>query len=151
MRKQLKSFGAAFAGIWHAVRSEGHLRFHIVAACYVIAFSFFYDLSKAQWAVLLLLIGSILAAEFFNTAIENACDVVTKDYNRHIKIAKDCAAAAVLILSIAAVVVAFIFYFDIARIQYIIMFFASRPWLLILFVLSLIISVAFIGKFKTKK
>ena len=151
MKKQLKSFGAAFVGIWHAVRSEGHLRFHIVAAVYVIAFSFFYDLSKAQWALLLLLIGAILAAEFINTAIENACDAVTKEYNKHIKTAKDCAAAAVLILSIAAAVVAFIFYFDIERIQYIIMFFMSRPWLLILFLISIIISVAFIGKFKIKK
>lgn len=151
MRKQLKSFKAAFVGIGYAIKSEGHLRFHLVAAFYVIAFSFFYDLSKIQWAVLLLLIGAILAAELFNTAIENACDLVTDEYDKRIKIAKDCSAAAVLILSIAAVVVAFIFYFDISKIQYIFKFFISRVWLLILFLFSLIISVAFIGGFKFKK
>lgn len=151
MKKQLKSFKAAFVGIWSAVRSEGHLRFHLVAACYVIAFSFFYDLSKAQWAVILLLISAIIAAELFNTAVENICDLVTKEQNEHIRIAKDVSAAAVLVLSFAAVITAFLFYFDIARIQYIAMYFISRPWLLILFVLSLIISVVFIGKFKTKK
>ncbi|MCR5653250.1 MAG: diacylglycerol kinase family protein [Ruminococcus sp.] len=151
MRKQLMSFGAAFSGIWNAVRSEGHLRFHLVAAVYVIVFSFFYDLSKSQWAVLLFLIGSIIAAELFNTAIENVCDLVTKKRNSHIKTAKDVSAAAVLILSAVAVAIAFVFYFDIVRIQYIAAFFISRPWLLILFVLSLIISVVFIGGFKFKK
>ena len=112
MKKQLKSFKAAFAGIWSAVKSEAHLRFHLVAACYVIAFSFFYELSKAQWAVLLLLIGAVIAAELFNTALENVCDLVTKERDEHIKIAKDASAAAVLVLSIAAVVVAFVFFFD---------------------------------------
>ena len=150
MKKQLKSFKAAFVGIYNAVKSEGHLRFHLVAAFYVIVFSLFYDLSKAQWSILLLLIGAIIAAELFNTAVENVCDLVTKDYDRHIKNAKDCSAAAVLVLSAAAVVVAFIFYFDIAKIQYIIQFFISRVWLLILFVFSLIISVVFIGRFKNK-
>ncbi|MBR1731001.1 MAG: diacylglycerol kinase family protein [Ruminococcus sp.] len=151
MKKQLKSFRAAFVGIWDAVKSEGHLRFHLVAACYVIAFSFFYDLSKAQWAILLLLIGAIIAAELFNTAVENVCDLVTKEYNEHIKTAKDVSAAAVFVLAVFAVAVAFIFYFDIERIQYIIQFFISRVWLLILFVFSLIISVVFIGWFKKKK
>ena len=117
----------------------------------MIAFSFFYDLSKAQWAILLLLIGAIIAAELFNTAVENVCDLVTKEYNEHIKTAKDVSAAAVFVLAVFAVAVAFIFYFDIERIQYIIQFFISRVWLLILFVFSLIISVVFIGWFKKKK
>ena len=151
MKKQLKSFKAAFVGILSAIKSEGHLRFHLVAAFYVIVFSFFYNLSKAQWAVVLLLIGAIIAAEFFNTAIENVCDLVTKEYNERIKIAKDVSAAAVLVLSIVAVAAAFIFYFDLQRIQFIAMFFLARPWLLILFVISLIMSVVFIGKFKSKK
>lgn len=151
MKKQLKSFGAAFRGIFNAVKTEGHLRFHLVAACYVTAFSFFYDLSAAQWAVLIFIIGSIIAAELFNTAIENVCDLVTEKYNEHIRIAKDFAAAAVLVLSAAAVVTAFVFYFDIDKIQYIAQYFISRPWLLILFVLSLIISVVFIGWFKAKE
>ena len=150
MKKQLKSFKAAFAGIGNAIKSEGHLRFHLVAAFYVIIFSFFYDLSKAQWAVLLLLIGAIIAAELFNTAVENMCDLVTKEYNERIKTAKDVSAAAVLVLSFAAAAVAFIFYFDLDRIWYIALYFTARPWLLILFVFSLIISVVFIGKFKNK-
>lgn len=152
MKKQLKSFKAAFVGIADAVKSEGHLRFHLVAACYVIVFSIcFYNLSAAQWAVLLLLIGAVIAAEFFNTAIENVCDLVTREQNEHIRIAKDVSAAAVLVLSAVAVAVAFIFYFDLDKISFIFQYFISRPWLLILFLLSLIISVVFIGKFKTKK
>ena len=154
MKKQLKSFKAAFSGVFNAVRSEAHLRFHLVAACYVIVFSiFFYNLSAAQWVVLLLLIAAVIAAELFNTAVENVCDLVTKDFDKRVKAAKDASAAAVLVLSAAAVAAAFIFYFDLEKIRFIALFFVSRPPLLILFVLSFIISVAFIGgyKFKNKK
>ena len=151
MKKQLKSFGAAFAGIYRAIRSEAHLRFHIVAAFYVVYIGQFYGFSAVQWAVLAVLIGAVIAAELFNTAVESLCDRVTEDYDPRVKAAKDCSAAAVLVLSIAAVAVAFLFFFDLDRIYAVLMFFASRVWLLILFVLSLIISVVFIGFFKDKK
>ena len=148
MRKQLKSLKAAFEGFFNSVKSEGHLRFHLVAAFYVILFSFFYDFTAAQWALVLLLIGVIIAAELVNTALENACDAVTEDYNPFIKAAKDACAAAVLVLSVFAVIIAFILYFDLDRFYAIYLFFINRVWLLILFVVSLIMSLVFIGKFK---
>ena len=148
MKKQLKSFKAAFEGFFDSVKSEGHLRFHLVASFYVILFSFFYDFSAAQWAVLLLLIGAIFSAELINTAIENACDRITGEIDPKIKAAKDASAAAVLVLAIFAVAIAFVFYYDLGKLYEIYLFFINRVWLLILFVISLIMSVVFIGKFK---
>ncbi len=148
MKKQLKSFKAAFEGFFDSVKSEGHLRFHLVASFYVILFSFFYDFSAAQWAVLLLLIGAIFSAELINTAIENACDRITGEIDPKIKAAKDASAAAVLVLAIFAVAIAFVFYFDLGKLYEIYLFFINRVWLLILFAISLIMSVVFIGKFK---
>ncbi len=50
--------------------------------------------------------------ELVNTAIEHACDAVTRDCNAHIKLAKDMAAGAVLAASIAAVAVAALFFLN---------------------------------------
>lgn len=144
MKHQLDSFRVAIRGIWYSIKSESHMRFHIIAGTYVIIFSFFFQLSKTQWAVILFLIASILAAEIFNTCIEEICNLNTQSYDPMVRIAKDVAAGAVLVLSILAVAVAFIFYFDLEIINKIVWFFLSRPALLTLFILSLIISAVFI-------
>ena len=57
------------------------------------------------WALLLLNCGTVLAAELFNTALEHLIDHVHPSLHPSIKIAKDCAAGAVLVLSLTAVCV----------------------------------------------
>lgn len=144
MKSQLKSFGYAFRGIGSALKEEGHLRFHLVAAVYVIALSFFYQLSAVKWAVVLILIALIIFAELINTAIEKLCDLITGEYDLRIKFIKDVSAAAVLVLSFAAVATAFIFYFDVDKIKSLCLYFFNNPILLILLIVSIIISVVFI-------
>lgn len=145
MKKQLRSFGCALKGFWGAVCKEGHLRFHLVAAAYVLVFSAFYNLSAAQLAVLILLIASVISAELFNTALENACDAVTKENNEFIKRAKDIAAGAVLVLSAAAVAVAVAFFWNIEVIRSISGYFLSNIPMLIVLVVSAVFSVWFVA------
>jgi diacylglycerol kinase (ATP) len=58
-------------------------------------------------AVIELTIGIVLAMELLNTAIESVVDLTVKQtYHELAKIAKDCAAAAVLVTAIVAVLVA---------------------------------------------
>lgn len=144
MKKQLKSFGFAIRGFVGAVCDEGHLRFHLVAAVYVLVFSLFYHFSAVQTAVLVILIASVIAAELFNTAIENACDAITKEQNEHIKRAKDISAGAVLILSVAAVIVAVIFFWDIEVIKSIFAYFAANIHMLIILIISAVLSTLFV-------
>ncbi len=144
MKKQLKSFKSAFCGIARAVCTEAHLRFHIVAALYVLVFSAFYSFTAAQTAVLIVLIALIIAAELVNTAIENVCDLVTKEQNPYIKNAKDMAAGAVLALSAGAAVIACVFFLDFGVIAKIFTFFSERPLLLVLLLASAVVSVAFV-------
>ena len=145
MKKQLKSFGCAIKGFFGAVCSEGHLRFHLVAAVYVLVFSSFYNFSAAQWAVLIILIALVIAAELFNTAIENACDAVTTEQNEHIRRAKDMAAGAVLVLSIAAAAIAVIFFWNLEVIKNIFAYFSQNIPMLILLIISAVVSVLFIA------
>ena len=144
MKRQLNSFKVAFKGIWYAIKSESHMRFHLVAGFYIIIFSLFFGLSKAQWGVVLMLIASILTAEIFNTAIEEVCNLSRDSFDPIVRIAKDVAAGAVLVLAIVAVSVAFIFYFDIGKITAVALHVFTTPWLLILFIVSIIISIVFI-------
>ena len=97
MKKQFLSFFYAFRGIWDAVCTEAHLRFHLTAAFYVLLLSPFFELGAAQYGVLILLIAAVIAAELFNTAIENVCDLVTKERSYYVRLAKDISAAAVLL------------------------------------------------------
>lgn len=144
MKKQISRFGCAFKGIWFTINSEAHMRFHIVAGFYVILFSFFYNFNPSQLAILILLIASVLAAEVVNTCIEQICDLVADRYEPLVKFAKDAAAGAVLILAVASVVVAIIFFSDIAVIAEIFSFFAKNPLMLALLAVSALLSVIFV-------
>ena len=145
MKKQLKSFGCAIKGFFGAVCSEGHLRFPLVAAVYVLVFSSFYNFTAAQWAVLIILIALVIAAELVNTAIEDTCDAVTTEQNEHIRRAKDMAAGAVLVLSIAAAAIAVIFFWNLEVIKNIFVYFSQNTPMLILLIISAVVSVLFIA------
>lgn len=106
MKKQLKSFGFAFEGIFRALNTESHLRFHFVAAFYVFLFGFLGEFSPVQWAVLSVTCALVIFAELVNTAAEEICDLYSTEYNPKIKRIKDICAGAVLTLAFAACVVA---------------------------------------------
>ena len=76
MIKFLKGFGYAAAGIYHGF-NERNFRVHICAVLFVTRFALkFYELSRAEWAVLLLTFAAVISAELFNTAVERLCDKV---------------------------------------------------------------------------
>jgi diacylglycerol kinase (ATP) len=56
------------------------------------------------WALLVMNCGLVLAAELFNTALEQALDHLHPDIHPAIKVSKDCAAGAVLVFSLSALV-----------------------------------------------
>ncbi len=145
MKKQLNSFGCAIKGFFSAVCSEGHLRFHLVAAVYVLIFASFYNFTAAQRAVLIILIALVISAELVNTAIENTCDAITEEKNAHIRRAKDMAAGAVLVLSAAAAAVAVIFFWNLEVIRNIFSYFSQNIPMLILLIVSAVVSVLFIA------
>lgn len=120
------------------------MRFHIVAGIYVLVFSLFYDFTDGQYALLIVLIASVMAAETVNTCIEELCNLMFDHFEPLVKIIKDAAAGAVLILSVAAAAVAVIFFLDFEVIGRIILFFTANPVFLALLVLSAVISAIFI-------
>lgn len=101
----IRSLLYALAGLKYGLRTQRHLRFHLLASVSVIGAGFIAGISPLQWAVLILTIAAVISAELTNTAIEAVVDLVSPDYHELAKAAKDTAAAAVLVTSIASVIV----------------------------------------------
>jgi len=105
MRRLIHSFGHAFAGIGHGLRTQANLRIHFVAAICVVIAGLALQISPIEWAILVVTIMLVLSAELFNTAIEAVVDRVGDGPHPLSKIAKDTAAGAVLIGALGAVIV----------------------------------------------
>ncbi|MFL6603160.1 MAG: diacylglycerol kinase [Steroidobacteraceae bacterium] len=95
----------ALAGILIAWRSERSFRFQLFALVVVVAGCAFVRLEPAWWAIVLLTSAMVVSAELFNTALEHLADHLHPDVHPRIRIVKDCAAAAVLMASCAAIAV----------------------------------------------
>ncbi len=148
----LRGFQYAFSGIIHCIKNERNMRFHTVAALYVLVFARFFDFSKDEYILLLLTISTVISAEMFNTALENLCDKVSKEFHPLIKSAKDCAAGAVLILAIFAVVIGIILFGNINGIISMYNFYITHPINLLLLTISAVLSVLYIiGRRKKSK
>ena len=63
-----------------------------------------YKINGLEWILIICILGIILAVELINTAIEAACDAITKKYNPLIKIAKDCGSAATTVIFVVAII-----------------------------------------------
>lgn len=104
-KKERKRFACAWAGMMAAVKEEAHMRIHIALAVVAVIAAAIFRISRMEWLILLLTIGSVIALELINTAIERVVDLVTADFHPLAKAAKDIAAGAVLVAAIVAVIV----------------------------------------------
>ena len=101
----MKNIHYALQGFLAALRSERNMRFHLVAAMLVVAAGIWLSISKVEWLIIILCIALVLSFELMNTAIEQLCNIVTIEKHSAIKIVKDIAAAAVLVVSVASAVI----------------------------------------------
>lgn len=95
--------GFALHGIGSAWRTESSFRQQCIAALCVVALLVWRRPAPIWWALLLMNCGMVLAAEMFNSALEAALDHLHPERHGAIRIAKDCAAGAVLLLSLTGV------------------------------------------------
>jgi diacylglycerol kinase (ATP) len=96
----------AWAGMVHAVRAEHSVRFHVFALGLVLIVLAVFRPEPAWWALTIVTSAAVISAELFNTAVEHLADHLHPEIHPSIRIVKDCAAAAVLVASLAALVVA---------------------------------------------
>lgn len=101
------SFRYAWMGISYAFITQRNFRIHVCLGSIAFGLGLLLRASVVELAVIGLTSGLVLAMELLNTAIESVVDLTVKQtYHELAKVAKDCAAAAVLVSAIAAVLVA---------------------------------------------
>ncbi|MDJ0636195.1 MAG: diacylglycerol kinase family protein [Xenococcaceae cyanobacterium MO_188.B29] len=103
----LISFKYAWAGVRYAFITQRNFRIHTAVATLALSLGFYLQVSAMEMAVITITCAMVMILELINTAIESVVDLTVKQtYHELAKIAKDCAAGAVLLSAIAAVLVA---------------------------------------------
>lgn len=102
---RLASFRHAFAGWRYVLRTQRNAWIHTLASVVVFAIAGWLQLTRIEWTILVLTVALVWVAEFVNTAVEAAVDLLSPEFHPLAKIAKDVAAAAVLLSALAAVAV----------------------------------------------
>ncbi|MAT73014.1 MAG: diacylglycerol kinase [Planctomycetaceae bacterium] len=99
-----RKFADALRGIKIAVRGEASYFVHILATAIVVIAGVISKLSPTRWAVIVLCIATVLAAESLNTAIERLGRAITRKHDPQVRDALDIASGAVLLAAIGAAV-----------------------------------------------
>lgn len=100
----MKKFIDAFRGIGFVLQGGG-FSFHVFAAIVSIVLGFCFNISTIEWCFILFSIGSVIAAEIFNSSIEQICNFIEPNQNNKIGKIKDMGAGAVLVLAIMSFIV----------------------------------------------
>ncbi len=147
MKAFIKGFSYAFRGIAFGVINERNMRFHVSIFIYMMFFLLHYDffeVSKTQFAILLMMSSLVMAGELFNTGIERAADAATLEKNEFVKIAKDAAAGAVLVLAIFSVAVGIIILYQPLAFTEMFCYFKNNPFYIAVLAVTLILDGIFI-------
>lgn len=101
------SFKYAGQGVSYAFRTQRNFRIHVIIGSIALSLSIYFKLSAVACSIISLTIALVLVLELLNTALEAVVDLtVGREFHQLAKIAKDCAAGAVLIAAIAALLIA---------------------------------------------
>lgn len=110
IKETFKSFNAAFVGFILVMRTQRNMRYHFLAALFIIILSIILNVNRVELMILSVSITFVLVTEMINTAAENIINIVKNRYHPLAKVVKDISAAAVLTCAINAVIVGYIIF-----------------------------------------
>ena len=105
IRARFRSVGYALEGMRTLVLTQHNAWIHCLALVVVCGLGCWLEVSRMEWALLVLAMMAVLSAEALNTAMEFLADAVVPEEHPEIKKAKDVAAGGVLIAAIAAAII----------------------------------------------
>lgn len=108
--KIINAFINAANGIGHCIRQELNFKIQLIAAFTAIVLGVFFNISTTEWLFVIGCSMLVLSLELLNTALENVCDIITKEIHPIIKIVKDTAAGAVLVSAIGSTIIGVIIF-----------------------------------------
>ncbi len=104
----------ACQGILSAFRNEASFRIELLLGAMALLFTAWLSPPLLWVALVVIMVALVLGAELLNTALEQVLDGLHPDRAEFVQVAKDCAAAAVLVFSVASVVVLVLMLMDVS-------------------------------------
>lgn len=108
--KRFRSLKFAIRGMYLLIKTEHAIITQSIAGVILICTGFYFDISRTEWMIQLVIIGNVLAIEGLNTAVEKLCDFVHDDYNKQIGFIKDIAAGAISFIAIFSLIILALIY-----------------------------------------
>lgn len=106
----MKKFKYAIDGLYALMIKDANVRIQCLLGLITIITGFVLNVSVSEWMALLIFIGLVISLEIINSCIEKVCDIVHADFHPDIKYIKDGSAAAVLVVSLFALIAAIIIF-----------------------------------------
>jgi len=110
MNKFFKSFNYAFRGILAGITDQRNLKVLFLIAVIVLGASFYYEIDRLEWCIILLCIALVIGLEMVNSSVENLVDLVTLEKKTLAGKVKELAAGAVLFVSALSSIIGIIIF-----------------------------------------
>lgn len=112
IKKFRRSFRYAYEGLKHSLSTQQNMQFHFSVSFIVLIMALLFKLPKTEILFILLSVTLVIVCELINTAVEKAVDLAMPDRHPLAKIAKDVAAAAVLVSAVFAAIVGMVVFYE---------------------------------------
>ena len=109
MKRLIKKFVPAFKGLFEGLRKDTSIQIQYGFGVLAFGVAYFLRFTTFETVVVTMFVVLVIAFEYINSALEAICDDVVKEENNFVRMAKDYAAAAVLVVSIGALVIGLLF------------------------------------------
>jgi diacylglycerol kinase len=109
--KRIKGIIIAISGMFFLLKNEDSIKVQSLFFLLFIFLGYYFEITKNEWIIHIILIGFILTAEALNTVAEKICDFINPKYDDRIKLIKDISAGAVSFAVISSLIVLFIIYY----------------------------------------
>lgn len=146
IKRFLKSVKYALQGLALGIKEERNVRIDITAMLLVLRLALFYDFDRTDWAVVIIIVFLIPALELLNTAVERAVFKPDTEHYMPAGAAKDAAAGGVFVMSIGAVIVGLLMFWDVAVFKSIWLYYTENLFRVALLCCFMLIAYLFITK-----
>ena len=109
--KRIKGIIIAISGMFFLLKNEDSIKVQSLFFLLFFFLGYYFEITKNEWIIHIILIGFILTAEALNTVAEKICDLINPKYDDRIKLIKDISAGAVSFAVISSLIVLIIIYY----------------------------------------
>ena len=109
--RRFKGIIIAISGMFFLLKNEDSIKVQSICILLIVSLGYYFEITKNEWIIHIILIGFILTTEALNTVAEKICDYINPKYDDRIKLIKDISAGAVSFAVISSLIVLIIIYF----------------------------------------